>query len=798
MVSALADNLNQELRLPKRGIQAVLDLLADGSTVPFIARYRKERTGNLDEVAIRNIEERATYLRELEDRRVSILRSIEQQDKLSEELRDKIKACTTKSALEDLYLPYRPKRRTKGSQARERGLEPLAQLILDQPPEGDPELAASEFVSAEKDVASPELALEGARDIVIEVVAEHAELRAEVREAFQKSGMLVAEATEGAKKKEGKRTKFEDYYNFSEPVSKVPSHRILAIRRGQAEKVLKTRIDIEADPIIESAKRHFNLDPSSPFSGELDAAIREAVVRKLNPSIESDVWVDLKMKADREAVEVFASNLQNLLLASPLGAKTVIGVDPGLRTGNKCAVVNAHGGFEETLTLFTHKSDEAKQKAKNDFLALVAKHSPQAIAIGNGTGGREIEHLIRAWTREAAIDVVVVPVSEAGASVYSASEVARAEFPDLDVTVRGAISIARRLQDPLAELVKIEPKSIGVGQYQHDVFPALMQRKLHDVVESCVNGVGVELSTASMSLLSYVAGVGTKLAQAIVIHRHQNGPFKERHDLLQVPGMGPKTYEQAAGFIRLRESAHPLDGSAVHPERYALVEQMATDVGCPLQELVGNDEAIARIDTEKYKNDSVGEPTLKDIIDELKKPGRDPRSSFEPPKFLDGVNSVEDLKVGMEIEGVITNVTAFGAFVDIGVHQDGLVHVSELSNRFVKDPNEVAKVGEKLKVKVIEVDLERKRISLTAKLQPADGEKRQPRRARGNDHGRRDSGGDRRGDERGAARGQKGKGGGRGDSRGGRGRGSGGRGGKGGKPKSGFTNNPFAELLKNK
>ncbi|MEM6733695.1 MAG: helix-hairpin-helix domain-containing protein, partial [Myxococcota bacterium] len=407
---------------------------------------------------------------------------------------------------------------------------------------------------------------------------------------------------------------------------------------------------------------------------------------------------------DREAVEVFASNLENLLLAAPLGGESVIGVDPGLRTGNKCAAIDGNGAFVETITLFTHKSEEEKEKAKSAFLEFVKKHTPKAVAIGNGTGGREIEHLIRTWVREAKIDVIVVPVSEAGASVYSASEIARAEFPDLDLTIRGAISIARRLQDPLAELVKIEPKSIGVGQYQHDVYPQLMQRKLHDVVESCVNRVGVELSTASMSLLSYVAGIGTKLAQAIVIHRHQNGAFKERHALLQVPGMGPKTYEQAAGFIRLRASAHPLDASSVHPERYELVEQMASDAGCPLSELVGNESAVGKIDITKYVSESVGEPTLKDIIAELRKPGRDPRRTFEPPKFLDGVNTVEDLKVDMEIEGVITNVTAFGAFVDIGVHQDGLVHVSELSSRFVKDPNEVAKVGEKLKVKVIEVD----------------------------------------------------------------------------------------------
>ncbi|MEO1172163.1 MAG: helix-hairpin-helix domain-containing protein, partial [Myxococcota bacterium] len=483
------------------------------------------------------------------------------------------------------------------------------------------------------------------------------------------------------------------------------------------------------------------------------------------------------------------------------------GGSPGLRTGNKVAVVDDTGKYLETVTLFTSKSDEEKEQAKAAFLALLQRHAPRAVAIGNGTGGREIEHLIRTWVREVGLELIVVPVSEAGASVYSASEIARAEFPDLDITVRGAISIARRLQDPLAELVKIEPKSIGVGQYQHDVYPPLMQRKLHDVVESCVNKVGVELSTASMSLLSYVAGIGTKLAQSIVIHRHQNGAFNERHGLLQVPGMGPKTYEQAAGFIRVSASENPLDASSVHPERYELVEQMAADIEVSLPELIGNEAAVGRIDITKYVSETVGEPTLKDIIEELKKPGRDPRKTFEPPKFLEGVNSIEDLKVEMEIEGVVTNVTAFGAFVDIGVHQDGLVHVSELSNRFVKDPNEVVKVGDKLKVKVIEVDTERKRISLTAKLQKAEAPARRPRRSDGS--GDENRGGKPRGDRRGPRkggrgggpkgenRGQRGEGG---AGRGPRGKGRGGKGGGGGgrKPRDGFTNNPFADLLKNR
>ncbi|MEL7305539.1 MAG: Tex-like N-terminal domain-containing protein, partial [Myxococcota bacterium] len=619
MANSLADALNNELRLPKRAIQAVLDLLADGATVPFIARYRKERTGNLDEVQIRAIEEKASYLRELEDRRISVLRSIEQQGRLTDELREQIQACTTKTELEDLYLPYRPKRRSKGNQARARGLEPLALRILEQPAEGDAEVEASNYVSAEREIPNPESALAGARDIVIERVAEHPELRAQVRERFAKTGVLHAEATEAAKKKGGKRTKFEDYYNYSESVGKIPSHRVLAIRRGQAEKTLKTRIDIETDPIVSSAKRIFGLNPESPFSDQLSLAIQEAVVRKLGPSIETDVWTELKLQADREAVEVFASNLENLLLAPPLGNQTVIGVDPGLRTGSKCAAIDATGKFLEAVTLFTTQSDEAKNKARNDLLDLVKKHSPAAVAIGNGTGGREIEHLIRQWLRDEKLEVTVVPVSEAGASVYSASEIARAEFPDLDITVRGAISIGRRLQDPLAELVKIEPKSIGVGQYQHDVYATLLQSKLHNVVESCVNRVGVELSTASMSLLSYVSGIGTKLAQAIVIHRHQHGSFTERNDLLQVPGMGPKTFEQAAGFIRVKDSPHPLDASAVHPERYELVTQMASDAGLNLADFVGNIGAIDSISSERYTNETVGELTLRDIVFELKK-----------------------------------------------------------------------------------------------------------------------------------------------------------------------------------
>lgn len=792
MASSLADALNQELKLSKRGIQAVLDLLAEGATVPFIARYRKERTGALDEVQIRAIEDRASYRRALDDRRLTILRSLDQQGKLTDELREKIQNCATRVELEDIYLPYRPKRRSKGAQAKARGLAPLAGQILAQLPDGDPELEASHYVSAEKDVPNPDEALSGARDIIIEMVAERPELRTEVRRLFAESGILHAEATAAIKNKGAKHRKFESYYNFSEAVKKVPPHRVLAIRRGQAEKILKVRIAIDTEPVVQLARRIFAYNASSPFSGQLATAIQEGVVRKLTPGIENDVWTELKAQADAEAVDIFASNLENLLLAAPLGPKTVIGIDPGIRTGNKCAVIDATGKFLETVTLFTSQAEEAQSQAQRDLLALIQKYQPDAIAIGNGTGGREIEQLVRQWLREAKIEATVVPVSEAGASVYSASEIARAEFPDLDISVRGAISIGRRLQDPLAELVKIEPKAIGVGQYQHDVHPALLQKRLHAVVESCVNQVGVELATASMSLLSYVAGIGVKMAQAIVIHRHQNGSFRRREELLNVVGLGPKTFEQAAGFVRIRDSSHPLDRSAVHPERYDLVARMAEDAGVTLETLVGNAEAVDSLVPENYVDNSVGELTLKDIISELKKPGRDPRRSFEPPKFLDGINTLEDLKKGMVIEGVVTNVTAFGAFVDVGVHQDGLVHISELSGRFVRDPALVTRVGEKLKVRVLDVDIERKRISLSAKPEsPAADtpktrrEDRKPRRRNQEGPKAQVHPGKRR------AKGTP-------KNAGGKRRDPNPSEGKRRRPKSGFSNNPFAELLKDR
>lgn len=706
-----------ELSLPPRSVAAVIALLEEGATVPFIARYRKERTGGLDEVQIRAIEERRSYLVELDERRQAILASIEEQGKLTPELKKRIEACTSKTELEDLYLPYKKKRRTRAMIARERGLEPLAERILAQPTSGDPEDEARAFVDLAKEVPDVAAALAGARDIVAEIVAEHAEVRAVVRDAFAKTGVIK---TEVVKEKASERTKFEQYYEFSEPIAAMPSHRFLAIRRGEKEGVLRADIVVDPAPLEVRIAAMMKLNERSPFAGALRDAIADGYKRLLAPSVENDVRVDLKLKADREAVEVFADNLKNLLLAAPLGGEAVLGIDPGLRTGCKCAAVDATGKVLEHATIYPGRSEGEADKAAKILVELVRRHRPKAVAVGNGTGGRETESFARKSLKEAGLgDVIVVPVSEAGASVYSASDVAREEMPDLDVTIRGAVSIARRLQDPLAELVKIDPKAIGVGQYQHDVHQPMLARKLGEVVESCVNKVGVELNTASAPLLAYVSGIGETLAKRIVAHREEKGAFGSRKALLDVKGLGPKAFEQAAGFLRVRGGAHPLDASAVHPERYELVERIAKDLGTALTALVGDPAQAKRIDIQRYLEEGVGEPTLRDIVSELEKPGRDPRASFEPPQFREDVQELSDLKVGMVLEGVVTNVTNFGAFVDVGVHQDGLVHISKLADRFVKDPREVVKVGDRLKVKVIEVDLERRRISLSARSDEA-------------------------------------------------------------------------------
>jgi uncharacterized protein len=709
MVSQLAS----ELSLTKQSIAATIALLAEGNTVPFIARYRKEVTGNLDEVQIRDIQERHKYLSELEERKVAILASIEAQGLLTEILAKEIQSATTKTALEDLYLPYKPKRRTRATIAREKGLQPLADLILSQENVLSLEDAALSYIDKEKGVESVDEALAGARDIVAEIVSENAAVRARLRECFAEEGILVSKVLE---KQKNSPTKFEQYYNFQERVATIPSHRFLAIRRGEKEDVLQVYIEVDADRMVREMFAFISVKNSSKLAPQLTLAIEDSFKRLIAPAIEADLRVELKMRSDRAAVDVFAANLSELLLAAPLGRYTVIGIDPGLRTGCKCAVVDDTGKFLDNFTVYPSQGENAKTAALADLLKYIKKYKPFAIAIGNGTAGRETLAFVRQLLKQESLELITVSVNESGASVYSASDVAREEFPDLDLTVRGAISIARRLQDPIAELVKVDPKAIGVGQYQHDVYQPLLQEKLDEVVESCVNKVGVELNTASAELLARVAGVGGSLAKKIVLHRDKNGAFRQRGDLLDVHGLGPKAFQQAAGFLRISKGAtQPLDASAVHPERYGLVEKMAKDLGVPVSELIGNQTLIQQIDIKKYVSGDVGELTLADILSELAKPGRDPRASFEVVAFRDDINKITDLQVGMSLEGIVTNVTAFGAFVDIGVHQDGLIHLSELSDSFVKEASDVVKVGDKIKVVVLAVDSVQNRISLSAK-----------------------------------------------------------------------------------
>ncbi len=684
--------LSAELGIPGGQIAAVAKLLGEGNTIPFIARYRKEVHGNLDEVQISKIQERLGYYAELEDRRATILKTIEEQGKLTDELRAKIEACMQKNALEDLYQPYKPKRRTRAMIAKEKGLEPLADKIWDHAPyEGTDE------------------ELQGARDILAERIADLADVRGLVRDAFAKKAVVTSEVVTP---KPAEPTKYEQYYDFQEPIAEIPSHRFLAIRRGQKEGVLWVRLVVDKAPLVARIAEIVGAGDDA----NLHLAVEDAYKRLLAPSCEIDVNVEKKLEADRQAVEVFAENLRHLLLAAPLGEKKVLAIDPGIRTGCKVAMLDATGKFLVNTVIYPMQRTAEAQET----LAKIVEHfHPEAVAVGNGTAGRETEAFVRDVLKLiGAKDVMVVSVSESGASVYSASETARAEFPDLDLTVRGAISIGRRLQDPLAELVKIEPKAIGVGQYQHDVHQPLLDAKLDEVVVSCVNRVGVELNTASAPLLTRVSGVGPSLAKRIIAWRDENGAFKSRRDLLKVTGLGAKAFEQCAGFLRIRGAANPLDASAVHPERYALVETMAADLGVGVGELVGNAQLADKIDVRRYITNDVGEPTLKDIVSELKKPGRDPRAVFEKPAFRDDVTTIDDVQEGMTLEGIVTNVAAFGAFVDIGVHQDGLVHVSELADRFIRDPNEVVKVGDKIKVKVIGVDKARQRISLSARTQP--------------------------------------------------------------------------------
>ncbi len=714
----LAPRIAEELRLAPAAVRAVVVLLEGGATVPFIARYRKERTNGLDEVAIRAIETKRGELGALEDRRTTVLSTIEASGQLTPELRAAIERCHTRAELEDLYLPYRPKRKTRASAARERGLSPLAKRILAQPPSGTPADDARPFVDTATGVPDTDAALAGARDIVAEIIAEQSDVRASVRARFDREGIVDSSAI---KAKIKGPTKFEAYYDFTERANAIPSHRWLAIVRGEAEGVLRVKIRVDDEALERELASRVGLRRGSPFAGQLEAAVADSVKRLLLPSIESDVRDDLKTRSDVAAVGIFADNLGELLLAAPLGRKNVLGIDPGQRTGCKCVVVDDTGTLRTHTLVNLVTGDAAREHARRTILELVTKFEPFAIAVGNGTHGRETSDFCRDVLRRASKEhVVVVLVSESGASVYSASDIAREEMPDLDLTVRGAVSIARRLQDPLAELVKIDPKAIGVGQYQHDVDQTLLAKKLEEVVESCVNAVGVELNTASAALLAYVAGIGPSLAKKIVAHRQKSGAFRSRKALLDVSGLGPKAFEQAAGFVRIRDAENPLDASGVHPERYGLVEKIAKDAGVPTSALVGNDPLIAKIPWTSYAGGDVGLPTLEDIKRELAKPGRDPRAAFEPPRFRDDVRTIEDVKAGMVLDGVVTNVTAFGAFVDLGVKQDGLVHVSELADRFVKDPSEIVGVGDRVKVRVLGVDLARKRISLSRRSVPSD------------------------------------------------------------------------------
>jgi uncharacterized protein len=705
------DILAQELNLPKKHLAATAALLEDGATVPFIARYRKEMTGSLDEVVITTIRDRLAQLAELDRRRETVLKSITDQGKLTDELKAKILAAETLTVLEDLYLPYKPKRRTRATIAKEKGLEPLAQRIWEQ---GDcnPLAEAAAYVDLEKELPAVNEVLAGARDIMAEWVSEDQQARARLRELYLENGSFHSEVIPG---KEAEGAKFSDYFSWEEPVATAPSHRILAMRRGEKEEFLTFRVLASEFDALQILERLF-VKGTKAASEQVKLAVHDSFKRLLGPSIETEVRLLTKKRADEAAITVFADNLRQLLLASPLGQKSLLAIDPGFRTGCKVVCLDRQGKLLHTTTIYPHQSEREAVEAGKSVRHLCERFALEAIAIGNGTAGRETEAFVRKLDLPRAIPVVMV--NESGASIYSASEVARQEFPDHDVTVRGAVSIGRRLMDPLAELVKIDPKSIGVGQYQHDVEQSALKQRLDDVVMSCVNSVGVEVNTASEQLLTYVSGLGPQLAHNIIEYRNTNGPFPARKELLKVSRLGPKAFEQAAGFLRIRHGDNPLDASAVHPERYALVQTMAKDLGCAVTDLLRDERLRKRIELKKYVSDQVGLPTLNDIIAELAKPGRDPREQFEVVRFAEGIGKIEDVKPGMKLPGIVTNVTAFGAFVDIGVHQDGLVHVSQLADRFVKDPHEVVKVQQKVTVTVLDVDLARKRLSLSMREKP--------------------------------------------------------------------------------
>lgn len=710
-------HISNALNINSKQVNATLNLLEEGATVPFISRYRKELTGSLDEVQIAAIRDLAQQLKELDKRREAILKSLTELGKLTPELETQLNAAQTLTILEDIYLPYKPKRKTRASIAREKGLEPLALRLLAQS-RIDVEEEAATYINTEKGVNDAEEALAGARDIIAEIINEDADARTKMRKYFEQKSTYKSTVAKG---KETEAVKYKDYFEWEESAKNAPSHRVLAMLRGEDEGLLKLDVLPPDEEAIEILERQF-ITGNNSASKQVELALYDGYKRLLRPAMETELRATIKQKADEEAIRVFAANARQLLMAAPLGQKNVMAIDPGFRTGCKVVCLDRQGNLLENTTIYPHTGQGNIKDAEWKVNQLCEKYDIEAIAIGNGTAGRETETFIRGLKLD---KVTLVMVNESGASIYSASPLAREEFPDHDVTVRGAVSIGRRLMDPLAELVKIDPKSIGVGQYQHDVDQGKLQQSLDDTVMSCVNAVGVELNTASKQLLAYVSGLGESLAQNIVNYRSKNGAFKNRESLKKVPRLGDKAFEQAAGFLRIRNAEQPLDSSGVHPERYDLVSKMAKDLGVSIEKLIADTNLQKQISLQKYVSTEVGLPTLQDILKELAKPGRDPREQFEAFSFADGVNSIADLRKGMKLKGIVTNITNFGAFVDIGVHQDGLVHTSQLANRFVANPNEVVKVSQVVQVTVTEVDVDRKRISLSMKDEETDRNKEQ-------------------------------------------------------------------------
>lgn len=699
-----ARHIAERLGLRYSAVLATLTLFEDGASVPFIARYRKERTGALDEMQIRSVAEQRDRLAALQKRRDTILRAIAGSPELTDALRRQIASCQTKVELEELYAPLKKKRKTKAAEARERGLGPLAERILQQPRSCQVAREANAYLGPQ--VRTVEEALSGAKELIVEHVATSGPSRADLRHIVERHGVLECRAV---KTKTKERTKFEDYYEYDTPIARIPSHRYLAVCRGEQEGILRVRVRVDDEVQIAKLLRRFGHDRRSPCACHLEEAVEQAYRKRLLPAAQRFVRSQAHQRAETDAIDVFADNLRNLLLSSPFGGRPVVAVDPGIRTGCKLVALDSVGNYIASTTIFPSRQ---QTQARDELIAFLKRHPHEAIAVGNGTFGREALKFIRARLEELGSSTPALLVSESGASVYSASDIAREEFPSLDITLRGAISIGRRLQDPLAELVKIDPKAIGVGQYQHDVDPARIATKLSEVVESCVHAVGVDLNTASIPLLGHVSGIGRALAKQIVTYRERSGGFQSRAELRKVKGLGERAFEQCAGFLRVR-GKNPLDASAVHPERYGLVKRIASDMQVSLNQLLEQPWRLNEISFENYFEEDVGSHTMRDIVDELHKPGRDPRATFEVPEFLTGVDSIEDLREGMELEGVVTNVTDFGAFVDVGVHQDGLVHISQISDGYVRDVRSLVRTGEQIRVRVLSVDLERKRISLS-------------------------------------------------------------------------------------